>query len=184
MITRLLLLVALLSTAGMASLIQNGGFETGDATFWNVTGTIDVVGTLWIANSGTYSTDLTGTSAGSISQTFATNIGESYIVEFYMAGNPASQGVMTLWASVGPVVNSPYTFDTTGKDRDNMGWTQHSFTFVAQDTTSTLTLASQVPGVYGPAVDDISVNSTVPEPGTSLLAGLAFGALYLLRRRS
>jgi choice-of-anchor C domain-containing protein len=141
---------AVLSPATHASveLIKNGGFEsaggfsggfetTGSGLDgWTIGGTVDLINTYWTPASGSYSLDLNGGGAGSISQSFATVVGQTYNVSFSLAGNPVGGGDKFFYASVtAPVV---YTFGIDGKTLANMGWVTQSFSFVAIADTSTL----------------------------------------------
>ena len=105
----LLLLVLYLAVpaATHADLINNGGFETGtnppptgqirvvstqsQLDNWAVTASIEWIHTAyWQSHSGNYSIDLNATFPGIISQTFATEIGTQYRVDFWLAGNYGS----------------------------------------------------------------------------------------------
>ena len=101
-------LAAVLALSGAAlafSGISNGSFESGQyggggfqelstgsttITGWTVTaGNVDWVdGSYWGAADGSKSVDLDGSAAGAVSQTLATTIGDTYVVEFSLAGNP------------------------------------------------------------------------------------------------
>jgi len=177
--------LCLVAAPARANLILNGSFEIGPApgyfltlgngstaiTGWTVGGSIDYIGTCWNAQDGSRSIDLSGTNIGSISQTFGTEIGQSYTVSFYMGGNPAGAAsisrVKVLAASAGSVVGMDFVYDATGQSLPNIGWERKSFNFIAQSTSTTLTFASEVGNAYGPAIDNVSV----PEPGTLLLLG-------------
>ena len=179
---------AALTPAAHASveLIHNGGFESaggfsgGFETIgsgldgWTIGGTVDLINTYWTPASGSYSLDLNGGGAGSISQSFATVVGQTYDVSFSLAGNPVGGGDKFFYASVtAPVI---YTFDINGKTLANMGWVRKSFSFVAVSATSTLSFVGDPYHSYdGAALDNVSVVAAVPEPATygMLLAGLA-----------
>jgi choice-of-anchor C domain-containing protein len=150
---------------------------------WTVSnGTIDWIGSYWSASDGSKSIDLDGNNPGGISITsgFATILGQQYVLLFDMAGNPDGlPATKTLNVSVGNVSNMPFSFDTTGKTRSNMGWVTQSLTFTATGTTSYLTFTSTTPNYYGPALDNVRVNS-VPEPSLMLLLGLGISAVSLI----
>jgi choice-of-anchor C domain-containing protein len=188
-----------LCSAADAAVFQNGSFETsslGDIggfttlstgstaiTGWTVTsGNIDYIGTYWQSFDGNRSLDLNGLVPGSIAQTFDVVSGQTYQVTFYLAGNPAGGPTpKTLQTSAGATVVLS-SFDTTGHDLQNMGWTPVSFDFTANGTTETLTFLSTTTGdsgnltyptAFGPALDDVSVTA-VPEPSTWAMMILGF----------
>lgn len=193
--------IAALALAGPAAhasgeLIHNGGFESaggfsgGFETIasgldgWTIGGTVDLINTYWTPASGNYSLDLNGGGAGSISQSFATVVGQTYNVSFSLAGNPVGGGEKFFYASVTAPVS--YTFDTTGRTLADMGWVRKGFSFVATSNISTLSFVGDpYHSYYGAALDDISVMAAVPEPGTygMLLAGLAMVGGLARRRK-
>ena len=189
---------ALLTPTAHASveLIHNGGFESaggfsgGFETIgsgldgWTIGGTVDLINTYWTPASGSYSLDLNGGGAGSISQSFATVVGQTYNVSFSLAGNPVGGGDKFFYASVTAPIT--YTFDIDGKTLGNMGWVRKSFSFVAVSDTSTLSFVGDpYHSYYGAALDDISVMAVVPEPATygMLLVGLAMVGGLARRRK-
>lgn len=190
--------LALLGPAAHASveLIHNGGFESaggfsgGFETIgsgldgWTIGGTVDLINTYWAPASGSYSLDLNGGGAGSISQSFATVVGQTYNVSFSLAGNPVGGGDKYL--SAGVTAPHAYVVDINGKTLANMGWVRQSFSFVATSGTSTLSFVGDpYNSYYGAALDDVSVVAAVPEPGTygMLLAGLAMVGGLARRRK-
>jgi choice-of-anchor C domain-containing protein len=197
--------LALAATAPMASaapnLITNGSFEsngigfsggfstiyTGSSTLtgWTINaGNVDLVNTYWTASQGHYSLDLSGEQDGTISQSFATVVGQKYQVSFDVAGNPTDSDKVK-YLQVG-LSNLPlYEFDTTGKTHSNMGWTTKNFVFQAVSTSSTLFFAGLQDSPYGVALDNVSV-SAVPEPETYalLLAGMGLVGAAARRKRA
>lgn len=128
---------------------------------WKVaTGSVDYIGSYWQAADGTRSIDLSGTGAGSVSQNLTTVANHTYKVTFALAGNPdGGDAVKSLTATAG-ATSAPFTFDTTGHDKTNMGWTTKSFTFVAPGTETLLTFTSNTNSAYGPAIDNVVVEDT------------------------
>jgi len=153
----------------------NGSFESGtnapasgyrtltapstDLTGWTVTtGSIDWIGDHWQAAAGSRSLDLSGSNAGAISQTLVTTIGKTYVVSFWLAGNPdGAPAVKTLTVSATGAPPVTYTFDTTGRSRASMGWTEKGQSFVATSTSTVLTFTSTTASNAGPALDNVVV---------------------------
>jgi choice-of-anchor C domain-containing protein len=195
-----LALCAAFSGAASAATVTNGSFEgpgtftgtfqtigagSGALTGWTVnSGNIDLIRTYWASAAGNYSLDMTGNRAGTISQTVTGLIaGRNYILSFAMAGNPDRAGAKILTASVG-ATSQVFSFDSTGKTRNAMGWTTMTMGFTAAASSQILRFVSGSSGVHGAALDDVKIDlAPVPLPaaGALLLAGL--GGLALLRRR-
>ncbi|HAI63021.1 MAG: hypothetical protein UU64_C0006G0063 [candidate division WWE3 bacterium GW2011_GWF2_41_45] len=159
---------------------ENGSFETGtdpgaytelssgagNIDNWTiVSGSIDYIGTYWPAFEGSRSIDMSGTAAGSISQTFTTVIGTTYEVTFDMAGNPDGGPVdktMTVMATGG--LEEDYTFDSTDSTLAAMGWLPKKYTFTATATDTILTFTSTTAGSFGPALDNVKIEeTTIPD---------------------
>ncbi|MGZ6299708.1 MAG: choice-of-anchor C family protein [Candidatus Limnocylindria bacterium] len=145
------------------------GFEQLDAgdtsiTGWTVAaGSVDWIGTYWPAQDGSMSIDLSGTDAGTLSQTLATTIGNTYTVSFFLSGNPAGPPtVKTLDVSATGAVTTSYTYDVTGNSLTTMNWTAETYTFLATSASTTLSFVSTSAGFFGPALDNVSITETVP----------------------
>ncbi len=180
----MILTVAFWLPAAQANLILNGGFETGtnpgsfitvspggtNITNWTVGGGgVDYIGTYWQAAFGSRSVDLSGNAPGLASQPFATTVGATYEVSFYLAGNPDNPADKTIRVTYGPGLYKEYTFSQAGHTKDSMGWVEKEFTFVATLASTTLTFESRTGNAYGPALDQVGV--VVPLPSTALLLG-------------
>ncbi|MEV8635866.1 DUF642 domain-containing protein [Streptosporangium sp. NPDC051023] len=168
------------ASAEAAPVVGNGGFETpviaGQALYdtgsgigeWNVTtGSVDLIGRdgPWRAARGRQSLDLTGNRRGAIEQTISTTPGRCYTASFALAGNTYGAPVVkTGYARVTQgllLTQKDFSFDTTGKTPQSMGYVWERFTFCAQDSSAVLSLASTTDGLYGPVVDDVVV---IPRP--------------------
>lgn len=196
---------SLLDTTARAdiSLIVNGSFENGNVsgafstlaagslglTGWTIEeGQIDYIGSYWEASDGSCSIDLNGFVAGTISQTFATEIGKTYYVTFDMSGNPDGNS-----SNVNPEKNllvqaagqsAEFSFDSSDSTLSDMGWVTQTWSFVATDTTTTLSFTSldvysggsswAKDNGYGAALDNVSVVA-VPIPGSLLLSVIGLG---------
>jgi len=195
-----------ISTTGAkaANLLIDGGFEGGTdpgvfttyyagdtgLTGWTIDGgSVDHIGTYWISAEGGRSLDLSGYTAGSIHQDFATQIGKQYNVSFSLAGNPdnPSDPIKNLDMGIDTGLTlfpHSYSFDTTGHSDAAMGWETITFSFIADTNLARIFFTSLNDNPYGPALDNISV-SAVPLPAALPLffSGLAGLGLFGRRRR-
>jgi hypothetical protein len=110
--------------------------------------------------------DLNGNEKASISQTIPTVVGATYNVSFSLSGNP--DGGPTLKELKVSATNGGtdafYAYDTAteGTTLGDMKWTTKSYSFVATDTSSKITFASQIEGAYGPVIDGVSIAEVLP----------------------
>ena len=157
-----------------ADIAINGSFEDGPAVGfdvygkgstvipgWEVTqGTIDY-GSFWQSSNGLKSLDLDGTPGfGGVKQILQTIPGKTYRVLFDLAGNPYSTPTVKTLGVEANGQSKTFTFDTTGKTWEAMGWRPDEvFDFTAGETTTTLTFTSlnQEGGIAGPALDHVRV---------------------------
>lgn len=187
------LFAAILSFSDPASaqVVVNGSFEqgmdpgdsvlinAGDSTSingWACTGgTVDYIGTHWVAAAGSRSIDLSGHSAGTLSQIISGfQLGATYRLSFDLAGNPEGPpAIKNMQINIGSASHN-FSFDTTGHSDANMGWTLATMDFLATAPTLTLSFTSLDNTVYGPAIDAVSLAFIVPEPAS--LSLLALGA--------
>jgi choice-of-anchor C domain-containing protein len=147
----------------------SGGFErlgAGDPSIdgWDIGGdSVDWVGAYWPAADGAMSIDLSGTDAGSLSQTFDTTIGNTYTVSFSLAGNPAgppTEKTVEVTATGG--TTGLYSADVAGLVLPTMQWTTETYEFLATSASTTLTFTSTTAGAFGPALDNVAVTESVP----------------------
>jgi len=135
---------------------------------------------------------MNGSGPGAISQTFDTIAGFTYTVTFAMAGNPFPDfggGPIKTMSVSADGDSDVYNFDRTGRSPTDMGWTDMVFSFVADDSSATLTFTSLTIDTCctGPALDNVRVLATppdtpaVPEPAT--IAIIAVGLLGLAGAR-
>lgn len=148
----------------------NAGF-TGP-TGWTISaGSIDWVAGLWQAQAGSKSLDLNGAAPGTISQTLATTIGKTYVVGFYLSGNPqGGPAAKTLTVSATGTAPMSYTFDTSVAQNTvtDMKWAAKSYSFVATSASTVLTFTSTTPAsAYGPALDNVVVTEAASGNGAT-----------------
>jgi len=186
----------LLSAAAVVSAhagVVNGGFETGDFTGWTVgaTGAVDTTA----PHTGLYAALFNGPS-DSITQTIATNPGDTYSISFWLAdqgpGIPPNSSFEVDWDH-----GTVFTLTSTA----DMAYTErviHNLT-ASGPTTDITFMFGQVPvdtglcsgfqpGVW--AFDDVAVYQgngdppdAAPEPASIGLAVLAAGGLIALNFR-
>ena len=153
------------------------GFETlaagtanaGDITSWTVTsGTVDWVSAYWTSEDGSKSLELNGAPTadvpsvvGAISQNLATTVNNTYVVQFFLSGNPTcGPSTKTLFVSAtGTATQSYYYTNTTTTANSDMGWMPETYSFAAKGVRAKLTFAADPkdPSDCGPALDDISI---------------------------
>ena len=189
-----------------AATLVNGSFEIGpnpnvgpgfitlgtgnsSITGWTVTaGSIDYIGSYWMAQDGSRSIDLAGTSLGTLTQTLTdTIVGQRYAVDFWVSKNPDG-GAATrtgTFSAGGQNFNFSYAVPNS---RTNMNWQLETFEFFASSTMTDLSFAADASAgcCFGPALDNVSIDA-VPEPATwaMMIGGFALvgGALRSARRR-
>lgn len=143
---------------------------TSDIGRWTVTGgDADLIGSgFWQAAEGRQSLDLDGDVSGTIEQTFATTASVCYAVHYALAGNVDSgPAVKTGYAQVNQSVlglssrpiRRDFTFNITGKSRDDMGYVRRTFYFRSLSSKATLGFTSTTHSGYGPVLDDVSVTA-------------------------
>jgi choice-of-anchor C domain-containing protein len=141
-----------------------------------VSGNVDVVTAgLWAAYEGNQSLDLNGLVAGEISESFATDAGESYTLSFAYANDPYGASAEAELSVTGTSLVYSDTITHGGSTFGDMDYDLYSTTFTADSTSTTLDFASVTPGAFGLELDAVSVtgNAAVPEPSSFTLAGIA-----------
>jgi choice-of-anchor C domain-containing protein len=133
------------STALPGWVVTQGNINVVDASFWN-------------AADGKRSVDLNGSMPGAISQTFKTKKGQKYRLTFMLAGSHPDAAPTEKKLQVSAAgKQTEFTFDTTGKTTNEMGWVRKTWEFTAEDVKTTLEFLSLTEGADGPALDDVVV---------------------------
>jgi len=154
---------------------SNGSFENGinpgifttvsagsnNITDWRVDfGNVDYIGSYWQASEGVRSIDLNGLRRGRISQRLGTVAGWTYKVTFDMSGNPdggPAQKIMSV--SINGSSSQYYFYDTslTENTKDDMKWMSNTYYFTATSIRTVLAFDSEIEGLYGPALDNVTI---------------------------
>jgi hypothetical protein len=186
-----------------AELLTNGGFEapvvggpccvTSPPTVipgWTATPDVNVVNGTFsssagnLAKEGNQYLDLVGqANGGTISQSFATVVGQVYALNFWYSHNLfAGLSAAEARLSAG---NLSDNIRHTGGNNGNLAWQFYSNSFTATSASTTLTFVNTVGGQNeGVLLDAVSVMA-VPEPSTWAMLILGFGLLGAgMRRRS
>jgi hypothetical protein len=162
------------------SLVQNGGFETGNFTGWTLTGDAVVGSSIYdavesassgyiVVHSGTYGAFLGDTKLASLSQTFPTVPGQYYLISLWL-DNPVSGTVQKFaldWNTNSATVNSVFNL----LNPPAFTWTNLQFVVCATETNTVLNIqAENDPDYFG--LDDVSVTPVpAPELGTMAKVG-------------
>jgi choice-of-anchor C domain-containing protein len=154
---------------------------------WTVFGgSIDYLGPPWNVSEGQRAVDLDGRDAtfSGIAQTFATSIGEAYIVRFDLSGNPQGGPLIKQARVTVDSFTQDYAFDAEGQTLDALIWQPIEFSFLASSTSATLSFMSltSTPNSYGALIDNVRVD-TVPEPSSLLLFTAGLVATICANRR-
>lgn len=150
---------------------------------WTVGQGVDRIGGYWQAGEGNGSIDMSGNADGMLSTNLNTTAGESYIISFYLAGNPAGGNAVKLLKLQVGSLDHTFSFDTSSQNLNSMGWVVESASFTAQGSVTPLTFTSLETNPFGPALDGVTVSTATPEPATYAFALLGLAGIGLFRRR-
>ena len=162
------------------NLLLNGSFEDGDYTgspgggWWQWVDDTPGVITGWTVTVGNERLNWTNSALGgwgsadgyknveldqlsTISQSFATVVGETYTVAFSMSGNYYSgPAVKTVEVSVGNF-SQEFTYENDGSPWQEVAYETRAFCFEATGPTSTITFAGQDESWWAAVIDDVIV---------------------------
>ncbi|RMH28311.1 MAG: choice-of-anchor C family protein [Planctomycetota bacterium] len=201
--TLCLMAIAAMSPIAGANLIVNGSFENSTLnpgstwipmgggntaiTGWTTWGAgIDYLGTIIAASDGVRSVDINNVSSGGgIEQTFATQAGWLYTVEFDLSANMYGGPTPKVLRVSAAGQSDQFEFDyvAAGSTAANPAWERITWSFVGTGSSATLRFEGISGGVYGAAIDNVVVTGVAPTPGSVALLGLA-GLLTGRRRRT
>ena len=155
-------------------------------TGWTIAGSIDYIGSYWVASEGSRSIDLNGYFRnGTVSQiVYGLIEGQNYIFFFDLAGNPdGPPPTKSLDVNVGGVAQN-FSFPIGAGSHANLGWVRESFTFTATSSSAmrSFSPAGDPEGAFGPALDNVDISAAVPELSTWGMMLLGFGGLAMLAR--
>ena len=176
----LLILIGIGPQAANATIVTNGGFETGDLTGWTVTGADLGITAEGSPNSGTYHfLGYDNSGFATLAQTLTTTVGTTYDFSFFSNTNfDVSGNILRYQIASAPIVTVTRT----------TAWAQTSTSFVASGTATALNFYYETDGSTGIwCIDDVLVDP-IPEPSTlaiwSLLALCGIGIGWYRRRKA
>jgi len=193
---------------GNASLLVNGDFEAPGGSSVNPVSSSTIPGWTFsgneylIYNQSDYNLGITaqsgdfyvswghsGTTGGTLSQSFSTIVGQSYLVSYYTSeqqGHATDQQVVVSVFGNDPKIALA---SQTTPIIDSIGiWSFNSFSFTADSTITSLQFfdATAVGADANWALDTVSVTTAVPEPSTWAMMILGFAGVGFMayRRKS
>jgi hypothetical protein len=178
-----LAVVMVVSLPARASIVVNGGFETGDFSGWTQFGSTSfasVVSDPPVPQSGVYGASFGEFDAtGGISQTLATTTGAKYTVDFWLQNEADPFGAFSpnsfafSWGGVTQL---------TLANASPFAYKHYSFTLTALAGTTDIRFAfRQDPAFYD--LDNVAVTAAVPEPETWALFAVGLAGLVARRRK-
>jgi choice-of-anchor C domain-containing protein len=174
-----------LTTVALAPL-ANGGFESGTApgsflqvasgnasvvTSWVTTGnSVDYIGSVFTAQEGVRSMELSGNARGGVAQVIQTTPGQAYTLTYGLSGNPCLSTTKRLRVTAGASTQTN-TVDVTGRTGPNIGWADRSINFTASAEATVIWFESLDTDSCGVMVDNVRLNLGT---GTANLSGTVF----------
>ncbi len=153
------------------SLVQNGGFETGQFTGWTLVGDTANATNIYNAvgnsndfpasvHSGNYGAFLGDTHLATLTQTLTTAPGANYLLSFWLDNptNGTPQEFLVTWVNAGPATHALYVLTSPPV----LSWTNPHFLVTAAGTNTVLQFRAEN-GPFGFGLDDVSV-TPIPSP--------------------
>ena len=152
------------------SIVQNGGFETGDFTHWTLSGytsRMSVYGSSTYAHSGTYGARLRSSTSsfGYLAQTLQTTPGQTYCLSFWMNIPNTLTEFRISW-------NGNVLLDRT--NIPSSSWTNLQFLVAASNAATALQFGLRSGSYFG--LDDVSAVPTNPFARTLTVISAGGGA--------
>lgn len=180
-------------------------FATGSTGIsgWTVTGptgtAVSPVSTTFVQNGVTFEAqsgiiwlDLTGDGSNSsegITQSVTTVAGTSYALTFFI-GNTTGGSIFGSTSTAGLKINGTQvgSFENSNTDATGLNWQQFTYNFMATGTSTSIEFDNLDPsGDNSNGLDNVDLElatSSVPEPATFGLVGLAIAAIAFRKRQT
>jgi hypothetical protein len=161
--------------------IVNGGFETGDYSGWTSAGcgpaAVESSFAGWLPHSGNFfSAEGAIGCDHTLSQTFADVAGQSLLISFYLGSDGGTPNDLNVYWDGGLI------YTATNIASTQPFYTHYTFNVLATGSDTLMLGILNDPSWQ--ALDDVSVTTTVPEPGALILWGSGLiGVAAAVRRK-
>jgi choice-of-anchor C domain-containing protein len=184
-------LIAPASASAASELVTNGSFETpvvsglfnpygAGSSFggWEVGGGgVDHLSAYWEPFDGNQTVDMSGSGAGTLSQTLNIASGTEAVLTFWLAGNPEcgpdEKSISVVWNGNNL---GAHTFNISGKSTANMGWVEVDETLAGTGVPTELQFVSNTESACGPVIDGVTVFGDAGADGDSVTGSGTIGS--------